>query len=130
MVMKAIWKLFQSKKKPSYWLTRFVFLRLLGFVYLFAFLSLATQVIPLIGDEGLLPAGNFLERYGSQLESKWDAFMAHPTLFWFHISDRWLLVLAWLGVILSLALLLGLANVPLLFLLWIIYMSFVHVGQL
>jgi len=40
----------------GYWLTRFAILRLLGFVYFFAFLSLACQVLPLIGSDGLLPA--------------------------------------------------------------------------
>ena len=40
----------------TYWLTRFLLLRLLGIVYLAAFLSLAVQVLPLIGAHGLLPA--------------------------------------------------------------------------
>ena len=40
----------------TYWLTRFLILRLLGIVYLAAFLSLAVQVLPLIGAHGLLPA--------------------------------------------------------------------------
>ena len=34
----------------SYWLTRFVLLRLLGFVYAAAFLSAALQLVPLIGS--------------------------------------------------------------------------------
>src|SRR5262245_11092821 len=41
--------------RPSYWLTRFAILRLLGLVYLVAFLSLARQVLALIGHDGLLP---------------------------------------------------------------------------
>ncbi|MEI7775804.1 MAG: lipase maturation factor family protein, partial [Verrucomicrobiota bacterium] len=41
---------------PTYWLTRFVLLRLLGFVYLIAFLVAANQILPLIGHNGLLPA--------------------------------------------------------------------------
>ncbi len=45
-----------GRGRPSYWLTRFVLLRLLGFVYCAAFLSLATQLLPLIGHDGLLPA--------------------------------------------------------------------------
>ena len=58
-------------RKSTYHLTRFVLLRLLGFVYLFAFLSLATQVIPLIGHDGLYPADLFLEKayHGTILES-------------------------------------------------------------
>src|SRR2546426_10635105 len=41
----------------SYWLTRFVILRLLGLVYFVAFLSLSRQVLPLIGGHGRLPLG-------------------------------------------------------------------------
>ena len=115
-------------KKSSYHLTRFVLLRLLGLVYFIAFLSLATQVIPLIGHEGLYPADLFLQRIdqGTTLQS----FRNVPTVFWFHISDNALLVLSWGGVLLSFILLVGFANVPLLLVLWFLYMSFIHIGQL
>jgi len=125
--LKDIWK---NRKKPTYWLTRFVFLRLLGFVYFFAFLSLAMQVIPLIGEDGLLPAENFLDSYGSKFESNTEAFTSYPTMFWFTISDDLLIALSWMGVILSLCLLFGYANIPLLFILWFVYLSFAQIGQL
>jgi len=114
---------------PTYWLTRFVILRLLGFVYLFAFLSLATQVIPLIGSNGLLPAGSFLQRAGAYFGSRYDGFQQFPSLFWFDASDGLLLTLAWAGVGLSLLLVLGFANAILLIVLWALYMSYVHIGQ-
>ncbi len=114
----------------SYWLTRFLILRLLGFVYLFAFLSLAAQVLPLIGHEGLLPADRYLERVATEFGSRWRGFVALPSLFWIRISDGALVGLAWLGVGLSVVVLLGYANALLLVVLWAIYESFVHVGQL
>jgi hypothetical protein len=40
-----------------------------------------------------------------------------------------MLILSWFGVASSLILLLGFANVPLLFLLWLIYLSFINVAQ-
>jgi hypothetical protein len=46
----------------TYWLTRFLILRLLGFVYVAAFASLIGQLLPLIGHDGLLPADLFLDR--------------------------------------------------------------------
>lgn len=113
-----------------YWLTRFLVLRLLGFVYVFAFLSLALQVLPLIGHDGLLPADRFLERVAESQGSRWHGFLRLPSLFWIGISDRALLGLAWTGVVLSFAVLLGFANGLLLFLLWSLYLSFVHIGQL
>jgi len=114
---------------PTWWLTRFAILRLLGFVYAFAFFSLATQVLPLIGSDGLLPAGSFLERAAHHFGSRTAAAEALPSLFWIHLSDPLLLALAWLGFALSLAVLLGFANAIAMALLWIVYMSFVHIGQ-
>jgi hypothetical protein len=118
-----------ARPAPTWWLTRFLILRLLGLVYAFAFLSLATQVLPLIGSHGLLPASAFLERVAEHFGSKAAAAAALPSLFWLHLSDPLLLVLAWLGFALSLAVLLGFANSISMALLWMVYMSFVHVGQ-
>jgi Lipase maturation factor len=118
-----------SRAPPSYWLTRFAILRLLGFVYCFAFLSAANQVVPLIGRHGLLPARVFLERVADQLGSRAAGAAALPSLFWIHLSDATLLGLAWLGLALSVAVLLGFANAIVMAALWVLYMSFVHVGQ-
>jgi len=118
----------KPKQKPQYWLTRFVFLRFLGFIYLIAFLSLANQVVPLIGENGLLPAKNFLSTF--HFENKINAFVKLPTIFWLNADDTFLLLLAWAGVILSLIVLIGFANAPLMFIIWLIYLSFVHIGQL
>ena len=123
-----IFKFRPNKHKPEYFITRFVLLRILGFVYFFAFISLATQVIPLIGENGILPAKNFLEAF--RFDSKIDAFFHLPTIFWFRISDSMLLALAWAGVIISFIVMIGFANAPVMLVLWILYMSFVHVGQL
>ena len=113
----------------DYHLTRFVFLRALGFVYFFAFLSLLRQVIPLLGEKGLTPAKEYLNVIGPNFRNKAIAFWKLPTLFWFYISDNLLKILAWLGLILSFLLMIGFGNVITLFLLWIIYLSFVHIGQ-
>ena len=92
----------RAREAPRYWLTRFLILRLVGFVYLFAFLSLALQVLPLIGHGGLLPADRFLERVAEHAGSRWLGFWRLPSVFWLGISDRALVVLAWSGVSLSL----------------------------
>jgi hypothetical protein len=113
----------------SYWLTRFVLLRLLGFVYFVAFLSLAQQVLPLIGHDGLLPADAFLARVAVHFGSRRAAALAVPSLFWLDVSDRVLLGAAWLGVALSGIVIAGFANALLLLVLWALYLSAVHVGQ-
>ena len=114
----------------SYWLTRFVILRLLGFVYAIAFLVAANQLVPLIGEHGLTPATNFLGHlpayYGSRSAAIWHV----PTLFWLGISDNALSICAWVGFGLSLVVLAGYANVILMSILWMMYMSIVHIGDI
>ena len=115
--------------KPEYVITGFFILRLLGFVYFIAFLSLANQLMPLIGKNGLLPAHDFLNSVGLHFNSRLEAFIKLPTIFWISDSDTFMIILAWSGVLVSLAVLLGFANAPMLFFLWFAYMSFVNVGQ-
>ena len=114
----------------TYWLTRFVILRLLGVVYLVAFLVAANQLVPLIGHEGLLPADQFLERVVRHFGSVSKAFWNLPTLFLWKISDGLLLAVSWLGVGLSLLVVAGFANAIVLGVLWGLYLSILHVGQL
>ncbi len=115
--------------RSSYWLTRFVILRLLGIVYAIAFLVAANQILPLIGSDGLLPLGNFIDRIHAALGSSLGGFLRLPSLFWFDHSDAALVVTAWIGFALSCVVACGYANALLLTLLWILYMSFVHLGQ-
>jgi len=114
----------------SYWLTRFVILRLLGFVYAVAFLVAVRQVVPLIGIHGLTPAHHFLADVHSQLGSRTEGMLHLPTLFWFGVSDQGLTIFAWIGFALSLVVLAGYANAILLAVLWAMYMSIVHIGQI
>src|SRR5690242_7322223 len=119
----------EINSRRSYWLTRFMILRLLGIIYAIAFLVAINQILPLIGSDGLLPVGLFLNRVNVALGSSTSGFMRLPSLFWFGHTDTTLLVFAWIGFILSLVVVAGYANVPILFVLWFLYMSFVHVGQ-
>src|SRR5207247_8244900 len=115
---------------PTYWLTRFVFLRLLGLLYLVAFLIAYNQFRPLAGEHGLLPAPQFLEAVGATYGHGIGAFLRLPTVFWWAPTDAAFAAGAWVGIALSTCVVLGLANVPILAALWLLYMSFVHVGQL
>lgn len=116
-------------KTRSYWLTRFMILRLLGIIYAVAFLVLINEVIPLIGSDGLTPADIYLERVTNALGSTGSGFMRLPSIFWFMHSDSDLLAFAWIGFILSCIVIAGYANSILLAILWFLYLSFVHVGQ-
>jgi len=114
----------------DYWLTRFVILRLLGFVYVIAFLVAVNQLVPLIGATGLTPAHDFLSRVHSHYGSRTQGMMHMPSLFWFGVSDFGLSIFAWGGLALSLIVMCGYANAILLALLWVIYMSIVHIGNI
>jgi hypothetical protein len=114
---------------PTYWLTRFVILRLLGVIYAVAFLVAINQIVPLTGSNGLLPVGIYLKQVSAALGSAQAGFLRLPSLFWLWHSDSALLTAAWLGLILSCIVMAGYANAPLLAVLWFLYMSFVHVGQ-
>src|SRR5438046_7878636 len=98
----------------SYWLTRFIILRLLGFVYGVAFLVAAQQLVPLVGEHGLTPANHFFERVQAHFGSRSAAALQLPSLFWFGISDQGLAIFAWVGFGLSLIVLGGFANAILL----------------
>ena len=83
--------------RGSYWLTRFVILRLLGAIYAVAFLVAANQILPLIGSDGLLPLDNFLDHVHAAFGSSLGGFYRLPSLFWFNHSDA-MLVKAGSGV--------------------------------
>ncbi len=111
---------------PSYHIARWVFIRLLGLIYLLAFLSLVTQILGLIGSNGILPAQSFLNNVDEEIGAA--RFHRLPTLFWLSAGDA---VIRWAcggGAALSLLVLWGLAPAPLLFLLWALYLSVVSVG--
>ncbi len=107
-----------------------VFLRLLGAVSLVAFVSYAVQVRGLIGEQGLLPAANYMERVEGYVESTPDASaLDFPTLCWWFCSDGALATMAWGGAAFAFALTVGLAPAPILLLLWVLYLSLTVAGQ-
>ena len=116
-----------STGEPTYILSRWLFLRLLGLVYLIAFVSLALQVTGLVGEHGILPAAAFLERarglYGAA------AYRLLPTICWLGAGDGALRALCWGGAALALLVLAGVAQAPVLALLWACYLSLSVVGQ-
>jgi hypothetical protein len=113
----------------TYELTRFAILRLLGLVYLVAFVSLARQYGGLLGSHGLLPVAQFLPYARSHLGAA--AFWKIPTLFWLvGSSDGVMQAACWAGIVLSAAAMLGVTNAVVQVALWALYASFVHVGQI
>jgi hypothetical protein len=118
-----------TEARPTYWLSRFLILRLIGTIYAVAFLIAIHQIVPLIGENGILPVGIFLGHVLQAYGSTTSAFLHLPSIFWLDHSDTMMLVTAWTGFIFSCVLIAGYANALMLAVLWFLYMSFVHVGQ-
>jgi hypothetical protein len=115
----------------TYNITRTIFLRALGFIYFIAFLCANRQTPGLLGSDGLLPAANFLQRVqmalgGSAVHSFWTL----PGVFWWNCSDSFLMLCTYIGLALSVLIMAGATNAILMFAIWILYMSFVHIGQI
>jgi hypothetical protein len=118
-------------RSERYELTRFVILRLLGFVSCAVFGSLLWQLLPLLGEHGLTPANSYVASSVAFAGSRFSAWLSAPSLFFLVVpSDSALLVCAALGLVLSIALMLGATHAALLFMLWALYRSFVAIGQL
>jgi len=112
----------------GYLLTRLVLQRGLALIYLVAFLVAANQYRGLLGERGLLPVSDFLAR---------RRLRDSPSLFHIAHSDGLAVGLAWAGVALSLLALSGAAaalgtpaSAVTWLLLWVLYLSFVNVGQI
>jgi hypothetical protein len=114
---------------PTYQITRFILLRVLGLVYAIGFLVAAQHLIPLIGSHGLLPLDLFLQRVHEALGSDWAGFWRLPSIFWFNHSDTALMVVSWTGFALACLVILGFGNSIIFAVLWFLYLSIVHVGQ-
>ena len=111
----------------GYWLTRTLFQRGLGLIYFIAFVNALLQFRPLLGERGLLPVPLWI---------KGLSFRDSPSLFFFAPKDSAFATAAWAGVVLSCLALTGISeryspwvSAAVWAALWILYISFVNVGQ-
>src|SRR5262252_4754763 len=111
----------------NYWLTRFVLQRSLALVYLIAFIAVVHQFKPLLGEHGLLPVPLFIEQ---------APFAESPSIFDWFPKDFAFDLFGWIGITLALFALSGfsekfgnLASAGTWSALWVIYLSYVNVGQ-
>src|SRR6476619_1401703 len=113
--------------RPGQWLGRFLALRLLGVVYLMAFLTLVNQGPGLIGTHGLLPARDFIAAAAEELGGRGAGFLRMPTLFWLGAGDSAIAAVGWIGVALSLVVVAGYANAIVLAVLCALHISVVAI---
>lgn len=112
---------------PEFGIAQSIFSRGLGLIYLIAIWSWWTQIDGLIGSNGILPAASFVEAAKEQLGGSaiWNA----PSLFLITgASDSTLHGFCFLGMALSVLVIAGVLQGPLLLGLWLIYLSLSQVG--
>lgn len=119
----------RSFRRPTFFIARWVFLRVLGVVYLIAFLSLLVQIRGLIGHRGILPAGEYLTAVRENVTGS-DRYRMFPTVFWLSASDAALVGTCVVGVVLSCAVIFNVLPGLAFALLWFLYLSFVTVGRI
>lgn len=115
------------KEPPQYEIVSWVFLRAIGFIYLAAFISFATQALGLIGDQGILPLSSFVDTVSHLLGIK--RFWLCPMLFWFNASNIAIQLISWGGAFLSVCLIFNVIPRIALVLLYLFYLSLVYAGQ-
>src|SRR5690606_18354980 len=111
----------------GYEVARFVLQRGVALLYVVAFVAVLHQFPALLGERGLLPVPRFTARVPAR---------SSPSLFHWHYSDRLLRAVGWAGLVLAVAVMVGLPQqgppwVPMLVFLALygLYLSVVNVGQ-
>ena len=80
-------------------LARWLLLRALGLIYFSAFYSLLFQIRGLIGNNGILPATEFLEAVAHSYGPA--RFWFAPSLFWMSTGNGWLMAVCGIGLFAS-----------------------------
>jgi predicted DCC family thiol-disulfide oxidoreductase YuxK len=142
LIGEFAYRVVASNRSFGYWATRafwgipvqvetfrlasWLFLRMLGAIYLIAFWSFGGQAAGLIGSHGISPVAEFLR---SVREYYGVGFGQVPTLFWVNSGDG-AIKAVWIGgVCLSVALLLGVRWRIVRIALFVLYLSLVTAGQ-
>jgi predicted DCC family thiol-disulfide oxidoreductase YuxK len=113
--------------RPTYQISGYLFPRLIGLIFLFAFLSLWVQIDGLTGSQGILPVAAHLEAVRNHFNaagSPHAAWLQVPSLLWFGSSDTMLHVWLGAGTLASLLLVLGIFPAVSALIAWLCYLSF------
>ena len=124
-VSKALWG--PVLEPERYVLVSWMFLRLLGAIYVSAFASLGIQIRGLVGNAGILPLADYLDAAQQALGG--TAYWALPTMFWLNAGDTALVAGTVIGVLLGLLVVLDRWTRPALTCLFVLYLSYVYAGQ-
>src|SRR5262245_33845686 len=120
-------KIFNETAAAQHVRTSALFLRLLGFIHLAAFVSFGSQALGLIGSGGILPLGEYVITLRDELGTA--AWRDVPFLFWLDSSDLAIRAVVVLGILASIALVAGRLRRVALVVLYVSYLSLLYAGQ-
>ena len=107
---------------------RWLFLRALGGIYFSAFYSPFFQIRGLIGPDGILPAGSYLQAV-AQAMGPWERIWYAPTLLWWSSGASTLDALCWVGMLASILLVLNVWPRGMLAICFVCFLSFISAAQ-
>ena len=119
--------LLNLEDERGYWLTRLLLERGIGIICLIAFIVAFNQFNPLLGERGLLPVPLFVKQI---------PFKEAPSLFYLFPRNWVFSTAAILGIVLSILVITGISarftwsSVLVWFSIYVLYLSFVNVGQI
>ena len=122
------WLFASQSGGPGRLISRWLFLRGLGAIYFSAFFSLVFQIRGLIGAEGILPAGPYLQAVAQSL-GHWQRLWYAPSVLWLSSGPAMLNALCWVGMVASVLLLLNLWPRGMLALCFVCFLSFIAAAQ-
>jgi hypothetical protein len=112
---------------PQHDLIVSVFMRLLGLIYFFAFVSFGVQALGLIGSHGILPLGDLVVDLSAHFGA--ERFFLMPMVFWWTPNDFAIGAVCWGGAALSLLLVFNRLTRLTLLALYVLYLSLLYAGQ-
>jgi len=127
-VSAAKWLFDRQTGEPSRLLPRWIFLRALGAIYFSAFFSLVFQIRGLIGPDGILPAGPYLEAVARAFPH-WQRLWYAPTLLWWSSGTAMLNTVCWVGMAAALLLVLNFWPRGMLAVCFVCFLSFIAAAQ-
>ncbi len=117
--------------RGRYTVVRWLFPRLLAGIYLIAFASWGVQYDGLVGENGILPAKTLIENvHAFEAREHQTLFWQLPSVFHWHYSDAFAQGCLISCCVLAVLVMVGVAQGPLLALLWFGYLSFATTGDI
>lgn len=118
---------FKILPTSTYQIISWWFLRGIGLVYLSAFGSMASQISGLIGEHGILPLEEYLNRIADAYQDQ--KYWYFPTLFWVNATDDAFIIVCMAGIIAASLVIADVFIFPALIVCYVCYLSITTAGQ-